>query len=657
MESRRFTPELARRFAWLLRPDLRAAYPNPDGVEFADWWLIKGRIDYPAWADSLSTEQVEQVFGPDGRVEIAGLGLALPRCVRLLARMRPDAVRELNQTGEPASERFIAWALVRGLVEHSLAEHAPRSLIAALDQPLPVADTDADAPPAATLLMHLLRSLLDADTQQRRDLHSSNGRRAFMAWFFSAVGALGIAPLVAARWRAWLQMPVPELAGEPEIPRFAYLVWQASAELQAQYPLTQAAGRQGLKTWADQARERGGWEWLRGNAASVQSAVTEPADPQAWRSRPFGVNLYGFAYGELGIGEDLRMAVECCKAADIPYRVVNIDAGADLRQADQVLRQDVEAALAQAPYAINLFCLPGFDTVSRVFLRQGGRPFEGHYNIGWWPWELPVWPAAWRDALDLMDEFWASSEFTAQAYRQSTQKPVHLVPLAASVERGATRPRKFFGLPDDKFLFLFVFDFNSHLARKNPHAVVEAFRLAFPPEDDSVRLVLKVMNDRERDPRWIEFMQLCAQDPRILLLRKTLDRPDVLGLIEACDTYVSLHRAEGYGRTLAEAMLYGKPVIATNYSGNADFMHPEFSLPVAYRLVPLKSGDYHFIDSGDDASWADADVDVAARQMRSAQTMAADASWSRQVKTHAHHQFGAAYVGAALKQRVCLLRR
>ncbi len=648
MEGRRYTPELARRFAWLLRPDLRAAYPDPDGAEFADWWLIKGRIAYPAWADPLSAEQIAQVFGPDGRVEIAGLGLELPRCVRLLARMRPDAVRELNHTGEPASERFIAWALVRGLVEHSLAEHAPRSLIAALDQPLPVADIDADAPPAATLLMQLLRSLLDADTQRRRDLHSSNGRRAFMAWFFSAVGTLGIAPLVAARWRAWLQMPAPELAGEPEIPRFAHLVWQASAELQAQYPLTQAAGRQGLRTWADQARERGGWEWLRGNAASAQSAVTEAADPQAWRSRPFGVNLYGFAYGELGIGEDLRMAVECCKVADIPYRVVNIDAGADLRQADQVLKQDVEAASAQAPYAINLFCLPGFDTVSRVFLRQGSRPFEGHYNIGWWPWELPVWPAAWRDALELMDELWASSEFTAQAYRKATQKPVHLVPLAASVERGVTRPRKFFGLPDDKFLFLFVFDFNSHLARKNPQAVVEAFRLAFPPEDDSVRLVLKVMNDKERDPRWIEFMQLCQQDKRIVLLRKTLDRPDVLGLIEACDAYVSLHRAEGFGRTLAEAMLYGKPVIATNYSGNADFMHPEFSLPVAYRLVPLQAGDYHFIESGDAASWAEADINDAARQMRRARIIAGDAVFLGQIKAQSVSYFNTERIAGEL---------
>ncbi|MDD2728281.1 glycosyltransferase family 4 protein [Malikia sp.] len=652
MGSHRHASELARRFAWLLRSDLRAAYPDPDGAGFADWWLIKGRLDYPAWADQLSVEQIQRVFGSEGRVEIAGLGLELPRCVGLLAKQRPDAVRELSESSEPASERFIAWALLQGLVEHGLAEHAPRGLVAALDQPLPVADRGADAPPAATLLMHLLRSLLDADTQRRRDLHSSDGRRAFLAWFFSVVGTLGIAPLVAARWRAWLQMPAPELVGEPEIPRFAHLVWQASAELQAQYPLAQAAGRQGLKTWADQARERGGWEWLRGHAASVQSAVIEPADTQAWRSRPFGVNLYGFAYGELGIGEDLRMAVECCKAADIPYRVINIDAGADLRQADDVLKRDVEAAAEQAPYAINLFCLPGFDTVSRVFLRQGHLPFEGHYNIGWWPWELPVWPAAWRDALDLMDELWASSEFTAQAYRQATQKPVHLVPLAVSVERGARRPRKFFGLPDDKFLFLFVFDFNSHLARKNPQAVVEAFRQAFPASDDSVRLVLKVMNDRERDPRWIEFMRLCEQDKRILLLRKTLDRPDVLGLIEACDAYVSLHRAEGFGRTLAEAMLYGKPVIATNYSGNADFMHPECSLPVTYRLAPLKAGDYHFIDSGDAASWADVDIDDAARQMRRAQAMTVDATWSRKVKVKARRQFGIERVAATLVNRL-----
>ena len=135
---------------------------------------------------------------------------------------------------------------------------------------------------------------------------------------------------------------------------------------------------------------------------------------------------------------------------------------------------------------------------------------------------------------------------------------------------------------------MFIFDFNSHLARKNPQAVIAAFRKAFPAKDKEVNLVLKVMNAKDTDPNWKAFLKLCEQDDRIWLITDTMDRPDVLALVESCDAYVSLHRAEGFGRTLAEAMMYGKPVIATGYSGNADFMHPDLSFPVEHLVGRCK---------------------------------------------------------------------
>jgi len=109
------------------------------------------------------------------------------------------------------------------------------------------------------------------------------------------------------------------------------------------------------------------------------------------------------------------------------------------------------------------------------------------------------------------------------------------MPLPVSVDRGYTSPRSSFGLPARKFLYLFIFDFNSHLARKNPQAVIAAFRKAFPAKDKEVNLVLKVMNAKDSDPRWQEFVKLCEKDDRIWLITETLDRPDVLGLMESCD--------------------------------------------------------------------------------------------------------------------------
>jgi glycosyltransferase involved in cell wall biosynthesis len=125
------------------------------------------------------------------------------------------------------------------------------------------------------------------------------------------------------------------------------------------------------------------------------------------------------------------------------------------------------------------------------------------------------------------------------------------------------------------------------------------------------------MNTKPNNPEWQAFLKECQTDKRIQLITETLDRPEVLGLINACDAYVSLHRAEGFGRTLAEAMLLGKPVVATKYSGNADFMNPHVTFPVNFSLVNLQSDDYQWVDTLDEALWADADIDHAAMQMTS----------------------------------------
>jgi glycosyltransferase involved in cell wall biosynthesis len=286
---------------------------------------------------------------------------------------------------------------------------------------------------------------------------------------------------------------------------------------------------------------------------------------------------------------------------------VNVDAG-NIRQADQLLKGKTHDLHSKElpPYRNNIFCLPAFDTASRVFMQKGASAFEGYHNIGWWPWELSVFPKAWQPhAFKLVDEVWASSTFLEDMYKRSTDKPVHLVPLAVSVDRLKKHPRKYYGLPDKKYLFLYVFDFNSSVARKNPMAAVNAFKLAFPQTDKSVGLVLKTMNTNSTNPEWQSFLKECKADKRIHVLTETMDRPDVLGLIDCCDAYVSLHRAEGFGRTIAEAILLNKKIIATKYSGNCDYMYFDGCYSVKSSLINISANEYHW--SGAGMQWADPD--------------------------------------------------
>src|SRR5262249_37707557 len=152
--------------------------------------------------------------------------------------------------------------------------------------------------------------------------------------------------------------------------------------------------------------------------------------------------------------------------------------------------------------------------------------------------------------------------------RTRSSVPVLSMPLAVSTPVLRRRySKQYFGLDENAFYFIFVFDAASHIARKNPIAVVRAFKLAFPRGGEKVGLLLKTMNVRTGDPLWDALSAEAQTDCRIIIMDKCLDRDEVVGLNSVCDAFISLHRAEGFGFTLAEAMLLGKPVIATNYSG------------------------------------------------------------------------------------------
>lgn len=204
-------------------------------------------------------------------------------------------------------------------------------------------------------------------------------------------------------------------------------------------------------------------------------------------------------------------------------------------------------------------------------------------------------------------------------------------------------------LPEDVFLFLYIFDFNSYLARKNPFATIDAFRRAFP-DDDTVGLVFKTMNSQAQDPVWRKFLAACQADKRIHLLDRTLERGEILGLVESCDAYVSLHRSEGFGRTLAEAMLLGKPVVGTDFSGNRDFLDADLGFPVRWRRRAVKPGEYPFVNAADRAWWAEPLTADAARQMQAARRRQPEAG--PRVREAAENHFSPSRVGGLMRARL-----
>lgn len=325
---------------------------------------------------------------------------------------------------------------------------------------------------------------------------------------------------------------------------------------------------------------------------------------------PFGVNLFGYARGELGIGEDVRLMARALEAHGIPFCIINVEPGADVSQQDT----SAEHWIAEEPhYAINLCCMTGIELV-RYACEQGLGALRERYTIGLWPWELPQWPASWQHAFGVVDEIWGISRYTAAAYHQA-RCPVYPMSLPVTVDSVGDEDRAHFGLPNDDYLFVFSFDFNSTLSRKNPAGLIQAFQQAFPSAGgEPVGLVLKVIHtEGVEDPAWLQLKAGIDADPRIHLIETILRKSAVLALYRCCDCFVSLHRAEGFGRGIAEARLLGVPAIATGFSGNLDFCAEAGVSLVRHKIRALRPGDYFH---GEGQSWAEPDIDHAAGLMR-----------------------------------------
>ncbi|HJT79977.1 MAG TPA: glycosyltransferase [Chthoniobacterales bacterium] len=333
--------------------------------------------------------------------------------------------------------------------------------------------------------------------------------------------------------------------------------------------------------------------------------LRQPAPAQK-HSFPLGINMAGFVQSVYGIGESSRGMWRAVQATGLPCALINIRS-----QVHSNTDVSVGRFAGENPYSVNLMTF-SFDYSRRFYRDMGPGFFAGRYNIGLWYWEQEQFPLRWHSSFDYYDEIWVPTEFTRQAIAAVSPIPVRKItyPFDVETHRG-TADRVRFGLPSAAYVFLFTFDFFSTVPRKNPGAIIAAFRTAFRPDDNAV-LVLKSINaERNRTER--ESLGQAAGDAKVVFMDDHISREEMNSLFASADCYVSLHRSEGLGLGMAHAMSSGKPVIATNYSGNLEFMNTGNSLLVNFVMTELQmdAGPY---ERG--TRWAEPDVDEAAHFMR-----------------------------------------
>jgi glycosyltransferase involved in cell wall biosynthesis len=336
--------------------------------------------------------------------------------------------------------------------------------------------------------------------------------------------------------------------------------------------------------------------------------------PKSYPAQGPNVHIVGHPTAPIGMGEHarsvfnaFRQATDCVFLVDIYGPAADADPGLVSAYSEWV-----------SPWLgdeINIFCING-DEVRQAFevLEKRNLKSEGSYNIIYPAWELAEYPDEWIHYLERFDEVWAPSRFIADAIEPKVKIPVVHMPLACEVGIRGHYSRRYFKIPESSYCFFFSFDFLSYVERKNPRAVLESFRLALDQRPDAdVRLVLKLNNADLKPEKYQQFAKIFEEyRDRVVLIQGTLTDFEMKALMWNIDCYVSLHRSEGFGRGLSEAMVLAKPVIATAYSGNLDFCNKETAFLIDYDLVPVAPGEY---PSWEGQKWASPHVDAAASAM------------------------------------------
>ena len=319
-----------------------------------------------------------------------------------------------------------------------------------------------------------------------------------------------------------------------------------------------------------------------------------------------GVGVFGYLKTLNGVGQAGRLIVEALNSVEYP--VTEFDVGNPNEIPNIKNLETTRAEFNKVILSVDAHSIRSITTaVGKKFL-------HGKYVIAQWFWELEEIPDYYQEAFKVINELWVPTEYMQRAFLAVAPSRVNIrhmpLPLFGPT-KSATVGRTHFGIGPD-FMFLFIFDFLSVMKRKNPIGLVEAFSAAFAENEGPV-LVIKTINSDKRITEMAQLKSACSNRKDIMILEQEFAKSDINSLVTLCDSYVSMHRAEGLGLTLAEAMTAGKPVIATNYSGNLDFMNSDNSILIPWRRTEVGSGAEGYPST---ATWAEPDLKACASAMR-----------------------------------------
>jgi 2-polyprenyl-3-methyl-5-hydroxy-6-metoxy-1,4-benzoquinol methylase len=445
----------------------------------------------------------------------------------------------------------------------------------------------------------------------------------------------------------WLNEPLRE---SPTITRLMLSIQQCRSDLQGSLPEPLGKDAEGFAIWF-QKHGRHEFEVPESmvpeysalssspNVRKDQSEMLKPGEPR--------VRVCGYLRAELGVGEAARLLIAGLEAANIPYNTLTYDV--------TFSRQDHpfhEQANDQNDSDVNIICVNA-DQTPGFAQKMGSGFYRGRHNIGVWFWEVEDFPSQFHNAFDYIDEVWVASKFTRQALRKAAPKPIskfHLPILQPVINKNLSRREA--GLPDG-FTFLFSFDFFSVLKRKNPIGIITAFKRAFK-EGEGPTLLIKTINGDKRLFDLERLKYAAFGRPDIVVSDGYLPLQAKNTLMAMCDCYVSLHRSEGFGLTMAEAMALERPVIATNYSGNLEFMTAENSYLCDYKLHEVGGGASPYPPT---SNWAEPDLDHAAALMRHVYSDRAEAA-ARGVRAGAdiRNLHSPPIAGAEMADRLAVVR-